>query len=341
LSGILIGNAISSTWFPEAASTHARNVDGLYFGIYVAAVFALFLFAGLALVYITVFRRRDESQKGEAGRRLNPVFLGLWLLGAVGLAGFAFVGGIPDFVDQTVAPYGAYRIHINARQGNWDFIYPNGHVADTLMVAVDRPVHLTMNSEDVEHSLSIPALRLNQAILPGRNTDAWFEADRAGDFAVQSNLYSGAGYDSLFTAMIALEAQDYEKWLADVSDIFIGRTLPEVGELLYNRLGCKACHTIDGTALIGPSFKDVYGFEFETVDGGRVTVDDAYVKESILTPNVSVIAGFQPVMTPFAGLVNDREIEAITAWLKTLSSRGGVPETEAEVPGEEAGQEEN
>jgi cytochrome c oxidase subunit 2 len=137
------------------------------------------------------------------------------------------------------------------------------------------------------------------------------------------------------TEMIALETPEFEKWLADVSDIFVGRTLPEVGELLYNRLGCKACHTIDGSKLVGPSFKNMYGYEFDTVEGVRITVDDAYVKESILTPNVSVIAGYQPVMTPYAGLVDDREIEAITAWLKTLSDRGGVSEEPAATEPEE------
>jgi len=340
----LIGSANSSTWFPEAASTHAQNVDGLFFGIYVAAVFALFLFAGLALVYFYLFRRQGEDQKGQQGGRLNPVLLGLWLLGALGLGLFAYIGGIPGFVDQAVAPYDAYRIHATARQGDWDFAYPNGHVADTLMVAVGRPVHLTLVSEDVSHSLAIPALRVNQAIVPGRNTDAWFEATKPGTFRLQSNIYSGAGFDSMATSFIALESQEFEKWLADVSDIFIGRTLPEVGEILYNRLGCKACHTIDGTQLVGPSFKDVYGFEFDTVEGVRVTVDDAYIKESILTPNVSVIAGFQPVMTPYAGLVDDREIEAITAWLRTLSSKGGLDEEAAAAPAETedaTGQEEN
>ena len=84
---------------------------------------------------------------------------------------------------------------------------------------------------------------------------------------------------------------------------------------------CMACHTTTGHKLVGPTFKDMYGFEFDTVEGTRITVDDAYIRESILTPNVSVIAGYQPVMTPFAGLVTDQEIEAITAWLKTLFSK--------------------
>ena len=121
------------------------------------------------------------------------------------------------------------------------------------------------------------------------------------------------------TVMISHSPAEFEEWLMTVSDIFAGRTYAEVGELLYNRLGCKACHTLDGTKLVGPSFKDVYGNTFETREGQTITVDAAYVKESILTPNVSVIAGYEPVMTPYEGKVSDKEIEAITAWLRTLS----------------------
>ena len=165
-------------------------VDSLYYGIYVAAVFALILFAGLALVYFNLFRRQTPDQTGEVGRRLNPVFLGVWVLGAVGLGLYAFIGGIPGFVDQTVAPYGAYRIHVTAHQGGWDFTYPNGHAADTLRVQVGQPVHLSLTTEDVEHSLAIPALRVNQAILPGRSNETWFTASTPGEFRLQSNIFN-------------------------------------------------------------------------------------------------------------------------------------------------------
>jgi len=323
----LIGTANISSWLPEAASTHARGVDGVFYGIYAAATIALLLGAGLAVVYFRLYKRRDKDQLGGVSSGLNRYFLTLWVLGAVGLAWFSFTAGIPGLVDQSVAPYGAYRVEVSAHQGGWDFIYPNGHVADTLTVQVGQPVELVMTSADVTHSLSVPALRVNQAILPGRITGAWFTATKPGVYDAHSNIYSGEGFADMVSAVVVLDESGFTAWLVDVEDIFAGRTLPEVGELLYTRLGCMACHTLTGAKLVGHSLKDLYGFEFKTVDGQTYTVDDAHVRQSLLDPNASVQEGFQPVMTPFAGIVDDQEIEAITVWLGTLSSKGGLEET--------------
>jgi len=328
----LIGSAILATWFPDAASTSASGVDGPFYWIYILAVLALALFVGLAAIFMRAYRRPEPPARGARGGRPNPVLVGVWVLAALGLGAFAFAAGYPGFLDQTVPPYGSYGIDVTARQWDWDFTYPNGHVADTLHVEAGRPVRLNLKSEDVEHGLSIPAMRVNRAVRPGRDATAWFEAVEPGTYPLRDGLFSGDSLTSLNSALVVHPGPEFQKWLESVSDIFQGRTLVEVGELLYNRQGCAVCHTTDGTPRVGPSFKNLYGYEFDTVDGGRITVDDAYVKESILTPNASVVAGYQPVMTPFAGILDDREIEAITAWLRTLSDRGGQPEAAAGAP---------
>lgn len=343
MSGVthFLGAGKMSAWFPPEASSHASGVDSTFFGIYVAAVFAVILVFGLAFIFVQMFKRKSEDDKGVPGGRPNILLQGVWVLGAMGLALFAFTSGFGGFLDQAVAPYGAYQIDVTARQWDFDFTYPNGHVADTLHVAVGQPVKLILNSEDVTHSLAIPALRINQGILPDRASEAWFTADVADTFGLRSNIYSGAGFEDMQTVMITHSAAEFEAWMQTVSDIFAGRTYEEVGELLYSRLGCKACHTLDGTKLVGPSFKDVYGNTFDTREGVAVLVDDAYIKESILTPNVSVIAGYEPVMTPYDGKVTDQEIEAITAWLKTLSSFAPADEEAApEGAAEDANQQE-
>lgn len=315
----MIGSANTTAWFPAGASTYAQGVDGAFIGIYVLAICALVVTAGLALVFVFTFLRKEGDPERMPDRSNHRLLLGAWVLAAVLLAGFAFQAGLPAFVDQNVAPYGAYAVGVTARQGSWDFTYPNGHVADTLRVEVGKPVKLTMTSEDVTQNLSIPALRVQQAIFPGRTTEAWFEATAAGDFPIHSGSYSAATHDSLTARLMAMSTTDFQAWLASVEDIFVGRTLAEVGELLYTQQGCMACHTLDGTKLVGPSFKDVFGHEVETVDGGTVMADAAYIKESILTPNAIVVAGYQPVMTPYAGKLDDREIEAITEFMKSLS----------------------
>ena len=321
----MIGSANLSAWFPEWASTFAPDVDVPFFDIYVAATVILILTVGLTVVFLRSFMRKDGDPEQIPAGGLNKVLLGAWVLGAVVLAGFSFLAGMRGLVDQSVVPYGAYEINVTAREGAWDFTYPGGHVTDTLRVAVDRPVHLVMTSEDVSHSLSIPAMRVQQAILPGRSTTAWFEAINSGTYPIYSSAFSALTQDSLATAVMSISQVEFDAWLAAVGDIFIGRTLPEVGELLYNKQGCKACHSLDGSKLVGPSLKNVYGFEFKTTEGRTVLADEAFIKESILEPNATVIEGYQPVMTPYAGILGDREIEAIIEFLKTISDRGDAP----------------
>ncbi|MFT5233454.1 MAG: cytochrome c oxidase subunit 2 [Candidatus Krumholzibacteriia bacterium] len=318
----MIGSAFLSTWFPTDASTHATGVDSAFFSIGAVAIIVLVVLFGLAVVVtLTHLRKSSDPERVPAGG-LNLPLLGIWVVGSLAIAGFVFTIGLPGFLDQSVAPYGAYNITVNARQGAWGFTYPNGHESDTLRVKVDTPVRLTLNSADVAQTISVPELRLQQAILPGTPTEAWFEATAPGVFPIHSGAYSAATHDSLKTAVLSLTPDEFKAWLASVEDIFVGRTLAEVGELLYTSQGCAVCHSLDGSTVIGPSFKDVYGFEFLTTDGTTVLADDAYIKESILDPNASIIDGYLPVMTPYAGILGDREIEAITAFMKTLSERG-------------------
>lgn len=321
-------DALSATaWLPVPASAHAQAVDRSFFGIYLATAFALILVVGLAVAFILQFKGRDKSEAGQAGPP-NALLQGGFVLAAVILAVFVIASGFGPWLDQEIAPWGSSVITVTARQGDWDFTYPGGHAADTLHVPVGRPVQLFLSSEDTEHSLLIPALRINQAVLPGRQTQAWFTATVADTFALLSGVPGGQDHADMRTALVVHPGPEYDAWLAAVSDIFSGRTLEQVGELLYTRLGCKACHTTDGNRLVGPSFQELFGHEFDTRQGVRITADAAYIRESILEPNVSVIAGYEPVMTPYAGRISDREIEALTAWLQTLSSLGAAPEGE-------------
>lgn len=321
--------AFIATWFPDAASTHAALLDGPFFGIMMAALAVLVVFVGLALVYVAQFRHGEPTVDGHPLIGSSLAWRGLWVLGGIVLGLLAAGAGFGVFVDRTEAPFAAETVIVTAEQGNWDFAYPNGHVADTLHVAAGKPIQLLMGSADVQHSLTVPAFRLNEGIVPGRMNSTWFEATLPGTYDLHSNIYSGAGFDSLRTAVVVHEPADFDAWMAAVADIFAGRTMAEVGELLYNTQGCKTCHTLDGSKLVGPSFLNVYGHELEAESGEILVADDAYIKESILTPKAVVVKGYQPVMTPYAGILDDREIEAITAFLKTLSDRGGVEEAAA------------
>jgi len=330
IGSVVLSTWMLSTWFPEAVSDHALLVDGPFRGVSVLAVCLLAVFVGLALVLFRLYRRQDKNQQGAITGRANPVFQTVWVLLLLGFAVHTFRVGLPGFMDQAVEPYGAYEVGVSARQWGWDFVYPNGHTDTVLHVPADRAVRLNMTSADVAHSLAVPALRIEAAIEPGQDNSTWFEAHTPGTYELRSNTYSGEGFAGMKTELVVHDSAGFDKWLDGVSDIFKGRDLAEVGELLYTRQGCVACHTTDGTRLVGPSFKDLYGHKFETADGKTILADDAYIHESIVDPAVSVIAGYPAVMVSYAETMTDREIEAITAWLQTLAGHGGAAKPAAE-----------
>lgn len=86
-------------------------------------------------------------------------------------------------------------------------------------------------------------------------------------------------------------------------------------EALYKKV-CIACHTLDGTKVVGPTFKGVYGRAGKDTQGNAYVVDDAFIKESIMTPNARVAEGFFPVMPPQQ--LSDDEMKALIEWMKTL-----------------------
>lgn len=80
---------------------------------------------------------------------------------------------------------------------------------------------------------------------------------------------------------------------------------------------CLACHSIDGSTVVGPTWKGLYGHEVTLSDGSKVTADSDYIAESIRDPNAKVVEGFPPVMPPFAYL-SDQDIADIIAYIKSL-----------------------
>ncbi len=93
-----------------------------------------------------------------------------------------------------------------------------------------------------------------------------------------------------------------------------------MGKTLAQNNGCTACHSIDGSVLVGPSWQGIYGSQETLTDGTTVTVDDEYIRESIVDPNIKIVEGFLPNLMPqtFGDTLSDSDIEAITEFIKSL-----------------------
>ena len=87
------------------------------------------------------------------------------------------------------------------------------------------------------------------------------------------------------------------------------------GQSLYVAKACNACHSIDGSRLVGPTWKGIYG-RVEKVNGGDITVDDAYIAESIAQPMAKVVDTYPPAMPPYQ--LSDKELKSLILYMKSL-----------------------
>ncbi len=235
-----------------------------------------------------------------------------------------FFWGFISYLNMRQPPDNSYEIQVTAKKWSWSFTYPNGHVDNDLHVPIDRPVRLVMSSDDVIHSLYIPAFRLKMDLIPGRYSTTWFEANTAGNYTLFCAEYCGTQHSQMLARVVVHPSGEFDKWLDEAANFLENVTPVEAGEILYVRRGCVQCHSNDGAAKTGPSFADVFGTQQALVDGGSVLVDENYLRESILEPQARVRAGYKPVMPTYQGQLKDEEIAALIAYIKSLTSQEEV-----------------
>lgn len=90
------------------------------------------------------------------------------------------------------------------------------------------------------------------------------------------------------------------------------------GARLFESKGCLACHTVDGTAKIGPSLRHAFGTVVTLDDGSHVTFDEAYLRESVMVPRARSRLGYPPTMPAFDGVLSPRDLDAIVAYVRSL-----------------------
>jgi len=212
----------------------------------------------------------------------------------------------------------------------WNFKYPNGTRTDTLIIPAGKPVSLDMVAVDVIHSLYIPAFRIKKDVNPGRPRTAWFIANAPGSYDLFCTEYCGLQHSSMITTVKVLPADEFAQWYSDTAtapapaggDIAEAVNTASKGSQIVQQLGCNACHSTDGSTIVGPTYKGLFGHEVTVVAGGQekqVTADEEYIRRSILEPDVEVVKGFnRGVMQSYKGQLTDEEIVQIIDYIKTL-----------------------
>jgi cytochrome c oxidase subunit 2 len=216
------------------------------------------------------------------------------------------------------------NIYIVGKQWMWKAEHPGGqHEINALHVPTGRPVQLTMISQDVFHSFSIPDFRVKREVIPGRYTTVWFEATVPGTYHIFCTQYCGTQHSMMIGEVTVLTPDDYEKWTKQSTS---GMSLAQNGERLFASMGCNACH--NGTAAArGPSLAGVYGSRLTLTDGSQVLVNDAYLRDAILNPSQHVTAGFAPIMPTYQGQISEDGLIDLVEFVKNMQSNYRVQQT--------------
>ena len=315
--------------FPEQASSFAKDVDALYFFIVAVCAFFALLIAVLVIVFGIKFHRRHE---GEVGARIEgnlPMEL-LWSIIPTVISMVMFGWGASVFYHLRRPPDEAMHIYAVGKQWMWKFQHLEGQrEINELHVPTGRAVKVTITSEDVIHSLYFPTFRTKIDAIPGRYTELWFEPTKPGTYHLFCAEYCGTNHSMMIGSVIVMEPPAYQAWLAGGGE----GSLAERGSALFNQLACSTCHLDSGQGR-GPSLKDVFGKPVELADGSKVMVDEAYLRESILTSQAKIVKGFQPLMPTFQGLISEEGLVALIEHVRSLSPN--APSTTSAAPAEGA-----
>lgn len=300
-------------FWPESASTTAANVDALYiFLLTVSAIMTLMIFCML-VIFAVRFRKR-KGQRAEQIEGSVPLEI-TWSVIPFCVMMVFFVWGAVLYFQERTPPQDALEVYTVAKQWMWKFEHKGGQrEINELHVPVGRDIKMILTLQDVIHSFFVPAFRLKQDVLPGRYTTLWFHATKPGTYHLFCSQYCGTQHSGMIGWVVVMEPSDYEAWMTGSGG---NQPLAETGQKLFNDLGCVTCHRSD-TQGRGPDLAGIYGKTVVLQDGRSVTVDENYIRESILEPGAKVVQGFKPIMPTFQGQVSDEQLNALVDYVKSL-----------------------
>jgi cytochrome c oxidase subunit 2 len=303
--------------FPESASSVSGRVDALYAFLVLTAVFFTVLICALILYFGIRYRR------GSKANRKNPpksVLLEVaWAVIPLVLTMVMFGWGAVVYYDMRTPPPEAMEIEVVGKQWMWKLQHPQGKTEiNTLHLPVGQPVKLRMISEDVIHSFYIPAFRVKQDVLPGSYTSLWFKPTKTGTYHLFCAEYCGTKHSEMGGWIVAMEPAAFQAWLQGGAGEL---SIAAAGERKFQELGCVTCHRAD-TAGRGPNLQGLFGRPVRLADGGTITADEGYIRESIVNPAARIVAGYQPIMPAYQGLVTEESLMHLVAYVQSL---GGSP----------------
>jgi len=281
---------------------------------------SLLMLAGITatMIWFVIRYRRSRAPEPTSQVASNIWLEVVWTALPSALVMAMFYYGWAGYLALRNVPAGALPVTATARMWSWNFTYANGRTSPKLYVPVGKPVLVNLVATDILHGFFLPAFRVKRDMVPGMKNHAWFVADKAGSYDLFCSQYCGKGHSEMITTVEAVSEAQFAAWLERPEEAAEGHVLKPDGARLAKEKGCLACHSLDGSRGVGPTFKGLYHKQTTVMQNGKkltITADDAYLRESIRFPGAKVVEGFQPIM-PTIGDLKDDEIEALVEFIE-------------------------
>jgi cytochrome c oxidase subunit II len=294
-------------------------VEGVDFSLYLILSISVFFLVGITVVMIYFLFRYSKKNNPVATNIPHNTYLEIvWTVIPTILVLIMFWYGWTGYKPMLTAPDDAMEIEAIAQMWKWSFKYSDGKISDSLVIPLNKPVKLNLVSKDVLHSLYIPAFRVKQDVVPGKDNMMWFTGQKLGTYDILCAEYCGQLHSYMLSTVCVIDSDDFEKWL--VSSPNTSNEHPGLTLLKLN--ACLSCHTRDGSRLVGPSFKNIIGRTETIINKGNeeeILVDEAYIISKIKNPGTSNVVGYQAgLMTPYDGVLSDDDIDKIIEYIATL-----------------------
>ncbi|MFZ0280666.1 MAG: cytochrome c oxidase subunit II [Bacteroidales bacterium] len=293
---------------------------------YIGGISLLLLAALTATMLWFVFRYNKKRNKVAVQIEGNTKLEVAWTVIPILLALTMFLFGWTGWKPLNKAPEDALNVTSIARMWNFSFSYENGKQNPELIVPVNTPVKINLTSLDVIHSLFIPAFRIKSDMIPGRQKMMWFTPGVEGRYDIFCAEYCGLSHSYMRSAVKVVSKEEFDKWYIDTTRVALataGTGPGAEGEAIMKAQGCFACHSTDGSRIIGPSYLNLYGEQQTVIRDGKevtVTVDDAYVHKAIYDPNSETVKGYQKnLMQTYTGVLSQDDVAKIIEYLKSLN----------------------
>ncbi|MGZ4808186.1 MAG: c-type cytochrome [Thermoanaerobaculia bacterium] len=230
----------------------------------------------------------------------------LTLVGVIGLSVKLFGIGVPTcltdvrpFLEGKVIEHEPKRVEIHYVARMWKF------EPAEVFVRPGSTADIYLSTPDVTHGMQIVGTNVNLLAVPGAVNYARATFRKAGDYLVVCNEYCGTAHHNMAA-------------LIHVTDKIPAPPVPTVapGAQLLEKYGCTACHSIDGSPMVGPTFKGLYRSKRTLESGATVVADDDYLRESIEKPDAKIVKDFPPAMPEMP--IPPDDLHRIIEYIETL-----------------------